>query len=87
MFWWMIVGLLVLEIILLALLLVPLPLILTRTVVDLLDKVQKPMWVVLVIMCWVLFGKMNVVNYGLFVLSLTHPWEIRFNHGNEETSG
>jgi len=64
-FWWMVAGLLVGEIILLFILLLPLPAILQRAIIGLLDKINKPLYVILAVMCWVLFDStMEMQKYG-----------------------
>jgi len=55
MFWWLVVGVLVVATILLAMLLAPMPSALHAAVVGLIDKIQRPLWVVLSVMAWVLF--------------------------------
>jgi hypothetical protein len=55
MFWWLVVGVLVVATILLTMLLAPLPSALHAAVVGLIDKIQRPLWVVLSVMAWVLF--------------------------------
>ena len=59
MFWWLVVGVLVVATILLAMLLAPMPSALHAAVVGLIDKIQRPLWVVLSVMAWVLFGAVS----------------------------
>jgi len=61
-FWWMVAGLLVGEIVLLFLLLLPMPAFFTKAVVNLLDLINKPLYVCLAVMCWVLFGRKQFLN-------------------------
>jgi len=65
-FWWMVAGLLVGEIVLLFLLMLPMPSLFTRGVVSLLDLINKPLYVCLAVMCWVLFdGTMEMQKYSV----------------------
>jgi hypothetical protein len=55
-FWWLVVGILVASIVLLTLLLAPLPTFLVSAAVQLLNYIQRPLWLVLVLISWVLVG-------------------------------
>jgi hypothetical protein len=68
MFWWLVVGVLVVATILLTMLLAPLPSALHAAVVGLIDKIQRPLWVVLSVMAWVLFG----TAASRFIFSICH---------------
>jgi hypothetical protein len=55
-FWWLVVGVLVASIALLTLLLAPLPTFLASGAVQLINAIQRPLWVVLSLVSWVLVG-------------------------------
>jgi len=62
--WMLVVGVLVVAALLLLLLLAPMPDALHRSVVGLIDRLQKPLWIVLSVMAWVLFDStMNMRQY------------------------
>jgi len=56
-FWWLVVGILVAAASLLGLLLIPLPARLHRAVIEVIERLKKPLWIVLAGMVWVFFGK------------------------------
>jgi len=53
-FWWLVVGLLVAEVVMLCLLLAPLPRVLHAACVHLIARLQKPLWIVAALMSWVM---------------------------------
>jgi len=61
-FWWLVVGLIVATLILLVLLLAPFPMFLHIIIVDFLDKLQKPLYVVLIGASWILFGGSSLLS-------------------------
>jgi len=54
-FWWLVVGILVAAASLLGLLLIPLPARLHRAVIEVIERLKKPLWIVLAGMVWVFF--------------------------------
>eukprot|EP01087_Luapelamoeba_hula_P003620 TRINITY_DN1341_c0_g1_i1.p1 TRINITY_DN1341_c0_g1~~TRINITY_DN1341_c0_g1_i1.p1 ORF type:complete len:151 (+),score=28.86 TRINITY_DN1341_c0_g1_i1:99-551(+) len=65
-FWWLVAGLLAGEFLLLSILLLPLPAFLINAIVLLLDRINKPLYVVLAVMCWVLFDStMEMQKYAI----------------------